>query len=448
MFEFFGRLFGGKQVKLAGGGAPAVTTSNFYGQRKHAYITYSNSYGWQIGDDELAVQQARAGQFRMAARLAKDSAADGFITGPLGQRIDGLLRLPLKVHGDSDFAELLRGTADNPGLFWQMFPRGEFWRWIFFGIMIGVGIAEMCEGFEDPDLGEVPVMHTLDGEFYQHNILTNQWSYAGLNGLEELQRGTGRYMFFFPYGEDDPIALAKVRAVGHAFIRRREAELRQQLFSRRKAEGLIAIENQNLDKIPTDRNRVDAVEEINAGSQVITLNPGETINFQDTSGTGYNIYQQQIDNTASDAAIALTGQKMTTEGNNGFSDGSEAKDTLFAFITNDARTSMGSLVQDALEPFCEIIGEETPMTEFDTTPPNAKKLQAETDKLNAEAAKARQDAAASIVSTTQQINSSLEAEGSRLRINLERSLIDAGFPLEEKEPARNMVLLANSARAA
>lgn len=259
---------------------------------------------WYLGNLVSAMRAADTGMMRDAAQLAEAFSVDGRISGLLGTRAEGLLRLPQTWTSDRGETPLARWLRED----WsRLVPRDELSHFIKDRIKMGFAIGELI----DAPGGGIQ-FNRLPPEFVQIIPTTGEIFYLG----EPVTPGNGRWVVW------TSTAIAPWRngiwpALGRAFIAKDHAYFLRENFSMTLANPARVIEVPEGD---TDDEMQEFYAQVAAWSAntVFALRPGHKISIAEANGQGYQVFQNTMEAADADVAMAICGNVVTSEGANGF----------------------------------------------------------------------------------------------------------------------------------
>lgn len=351
------------------------------GPAEHPYSSLKprvrEASSWYPGDDDAAWVLAEQGQLQLAAQLCEAVQSDGVVSGLLTTRSEGLLELDLVVTGDDELVSDLVGESaagpKNDGLFWKMFPKATLARIIRYGILLGVGVGYFVQGEDDP----CPTLHVVEHQF----LITRRGVdgharlyYRTLDGEVEVTPGDGRWFVFAPYGLERFWLFGAWRSVGKFYIAKISAVEQRMTWGQKLAQGILWITAPG----SSTRQERDGVVGFLADSvapPIMAMLEGWKLNNIDVQGTGFAVWKDAKDDANAEIRMALTGQLGTSGAESlGLGNGKIFADIKHTFIVGNAASLAESIHFYGLVPFAERQGLVAPWAEWDTTPPEDKKL--------------------------------------------------------------------------
>jgi hypothetical protein len=350
---------------------------------------------WILKDLEDAQWLADTGDLTRAAQLARSSKTDGVVMGVLSTRTGGLVRLPKRFRGDPEIIEQLEFGHDSVrSIFDEQFPPQELSALAADGVMLGVGVAELV-----PVPGRsYPVMVRLDPEWLYYRRDDGCWYYRSIAGPIPVIPGDGRWILHMPGGRVSPWHSGCWRAVGRAFINKEAALLYDQNWMGKLANpARVAMAPQG----STEDARVGWHQKVMAWgvNTVFSLNPGWEVKLLESNGVGSEAFNRAVERAEREIVIALAGQTVTTDGGTGFANADIHKSIRADLIKQTADDLAYTINTQGIPQFVvRHWGEEalqnSPCVEWDVTPPQDRKADAEAQKAKGEAIKGLTDSLA------------------------------------------------------
>lgn len=268
---------------------------------------------WYLRDLESAQAQADGGHIQMAARLWRTMKRDGVLTGLLGTRTDGLVRLPKRFYGDDEVCADLRAFNGTRSTFDEMCPPSELGMMIGDGIGLGISVCELV-----PVPGRnYPVMVRLDPEFLDYYWPANQWFFNSIAGRIPIVPGDGRWVLHIPGGRIAPWMSGLWPALGRSFINKEHAMLHRSNYSRKLANPAVAAVSP--DGAAEQQRRGFFKRLLDWGTNNVFEVPiGWDVKLIESNGRAWDVFQREIDTSDNEYMVALAGQIVTTTGGTGF----------------------------------------------------------------------------------------------------------------------------------
>lgn len=268
---------------------------------------------WYLADLERAQFEADAGNLLRASQLYRAFQRDGVISGLLGTRTAGLVRLPKRFYGDPEIAGALKANNGSRSVFDEMFPPSELALLAKDGICLGVGVGELL-----PVEGrDYPVMQRLDPENLLYRWTENRWYFQSTAGLLAITPGDGHWILHLPGARNAPWNAGLWPAIGRAFINKEHAMSCRSNYSAKLANPARVME---APLGATDNERENLFKKLLRWgmNQVFTLPVGWTVKILESNGIGIQVFQKEIDASDNEAMVAVCGQVVTVTGGTGF----------------------------------------------------------------------------------------------------------------------------------
>ena len=389
---------------------------------------------WYLPDLEVAQTQADRGDMQLIGMLGQSMRRDGVLRGLLDVRTS-VTSLPRRFHGGSTdtgrqiIESLQSKNGSDRSVFDEMFPTNELSRFCEDGLVCGVGIAENI-----PVVGrDFPVMVRRLPQNLWYLWQKNQWFYRSIAGLIPIVPGMPdedghSWMLYLPGGRVTPWNYGLWPALGRAFISKEHSFYARQNFIAKLANPARVAE------VPigaTEVQRQGFLRDVIAWglNTVFELPIGWTVKLLESNGRGFEVMQADIDTCNKEYATALCGNTVMMDGGVGFQNADIFRLMSENLIRQTAESLAHVLNTQGLPWFIasrwgiEAL-ENAVAIEYDTTPPQDKKVQADT-----------------FVSLGNGIKAMVEAFALMKRtVNVDELAARFGVPLNEDNP----ILMAGS----
>jgi hypothetical protein len=284
---------------------------------------------WLPEEVEDAWGEAEQGTMRPIASLIEAMRGDGAIGG-LSRTRCSMVRLPVNFTGDPYLCQELRGVAPEytddgmlvckgiTGAFEIMCPIPALIDLVFTGVMAGVAIAELVD---DPKTG-IPVLTPRDLHFLRYDWGTRQWLYQGGKDTYVVTPGNGRWVLFMPESETRPWKSGAWLPCALAFVTKLAAVYDRMRWQAQLADPLKWFETTDEVSEPMRARLEDFLTNLWMRAPGIVLPAGVEAGMTESTGRGYDVYEQAEKWAEGQIAKALAGgQNTTSEGGMGFGDG-------------------------------------------------------------------------------------------------------------------------------
>jgi phage gp29-like protein len=336
---------------------------------------------WTPGLLRAAEKTADSGMLRLAADLCDDIMADDRVQGVLGTRVQGLLKLPLTFHSegaDSD-EEATREEEALDKDFWKALPETELRQFMSWGVLLGVGVGELV--WEHVGERVVPRLKVWHPRWLRYDWHSREWKLTVDDGTElVITPGDGKWAMYTPYGSRRPWAGGVWRALGLLWLVKRFAMQDWARYSEAHGSATkvgyapAGVKAETRKELAAD---LDAL--VQGGS--IALPPGYDIKVVEASAKTWDTFQAQIGLANTSAAIAITGQNLTTEvGGGSFAAAAVHQVVRHDLIEGDSQTLSTTLHEQVLSWWAEFnFGDGTlaPWPMWDVAPPEDTKAKAD-----------------------------------------------------------------------
>ncbi|AKF06070.1 phage portal protein family protein [Sandaracinus amylolyticus] len=324
---------------------------------------------WYLDDLEAAVHAADSGWLGQAARLMRDARSDGKFAGVLSTRTGGLVRLPKRFRGDAEMIAALEvGHEHARSVFDEMFPATELALLAADGVLLGVGVAELCE----VQGRDYPVMVRRDPEFLVYRWNEARWYFRSIIGLIPITPGDGRWILHTPGGREAPWQNGLWRAIGNAYIRKSHAREHKANWEAKLANpARVATAPAGA----TDSQLDEWVQQVMAWgiNTVFGMRPGYDAKLLESNGRGHESFDKTIDDADEEMTVAIAGQTVTTDGGAGFQNSDIHKSIRADLIKETSDGLAYTINTQGIPPFVharwgEDALDRSPVVEWDVTP--------------------------------------------------------------------------------
>lgn len=315
--------------------------------RRHSCVTDRQHSGWLQDVCDLTHEAV---------------SESGSLSGLLWTIGRGIPRLPIIFQGPQEIASTLVGDDSCAGMFKRILPREEVAKLLYWGITIGVVPIErvrLTEGRYTPGTPRP----TRSFRVWEPRALRYEWSSdrwllstaAGdISIADAVDNVDGRRIFslWTPYDSSRPWRLAPWRWLSLMAILSRDA-----MYARARHIQVLSpkrvVEYTEFWSEP-QRQKMEAILDNSTYNQWLMLPPGAKYSIANVGGNDITtVYQNIIDWARGEAEIGIFGQKVTTEGNKGFSDGDIFRDTAAGHIQFYADSAAEFLSEQVIDPWVD-----------------------------------------------------------------------------------------------
>jgi hypothetical protein len=331
---------------------------------------------WLRKDIEDAEDEANSGNLRHAAQIGEWVRADLTVGGLLSTRCS-VPRLPRVWRGNEEAREWLEGSGKVPGVFDAIFPPGELEELAIDHLVDGVGVGV----FIRPARCKYVKLVRLDPQWLQYRVGENRWVYQGYNRLYDVEPGNGTW-FLHTNGMVDPWRRGIWADLGRDQCSEDTAGMHRDAFIAKYGNPFaIATAPQGA----ADTQKFTFWRSIMAWTMGFAgVTPGHKVELLQPKAEGREVFKDAEDKVERRAMMRIAGQIVTSTGTVGF-----VNAEIFAQIASHLVARTGQDLATALNEQCvgQIIsmgvedgwiGDDSPLLlGYDTTPPQARKAEAE-----------------------------------------------------------------------
>lgn len=307
--------------------------------------------------------QQHSGWLRDVADLCHEAVSEsGSLSGLLATLGRKIPQLPIIFQGHEEIASAFVGDDQRAGLYKRLLPRDELAKLLYWGITIGVVPVERIKvGCRPRDGWGAPratrTIRVWEPRFLRYEWASDRWLLQTTMGdvdIREARDEDGELVFalWTPYDTARPWRLAPWRWLSLMAILARDS-----VYARaRHIQVLSPKRIVTYTEFWTERQRQLMTEILEASTYNgwLILPPEATYTIANVSGNDITaVYQNTIDWARGEAEIGLFGQKVTTEGNNGFSDGDLFHDTAAGHIQFYADSAADFCSEFVVDPWVD-----------------------------------------------------------------------------------------------
>jgi phage gp29-like protein len=268
--------------------------------------------------------------FEQPAKLADAMLRDDRISGVLGTRHGAVLASELEVRGATDkrvptkIAELVGGSDEQPGIFWEMFPKHAVAELLHWGGMIGIGVGELVWDTSDPNFWRM-TLRVWHPQFLRWDyekgayFLTTRDGPIQLPSLEEYPHGDGKWIIYAPNGYREPWRHAFLRPLAMLYLSRQWTYRDWSRYSEKHGmpvdifhfpEGAPEAEQQKMITDVANRGSETSLSfPLRGGDD----EPQYKFEIKEAMGNSYQSFDRFISKLETDVAVLILGQNLTTE---------------------------------------------------------------------------------------------------------------------------------------
>lgn len=264
------------------------------------------------------VRSARAmadgGSLRLAADFCDELLADDRVQGVLPHRSHGLLGLvpTFEASGDGRRRGRAQRALEAEEDFWRLFPEAELAQLLEWGIVLGVGLAELDWSL-NPETGRVGgAIKVWHPRHLRYDWPARAWRLQVEGGAElTIAPGDGRWILYTPYGARRPWARGAWRALARWYLLKQYAigdwGRHSELHGLPIRAG-IGAEGAN----PKDRDALAADLATLGRDTSLVLPKGYDLKLVEPVAKTWEMFPREIELSDTAASIVLVGQNLTS----------------------------------------------------------------------------------------------------------------------------------------
>lgn len=347
---------------------------------------------WTPTQLRAAYAAAEAGNLMRLADLVDATLEDDRVSGTLHIRTAGLLGLPLEFDLEPDNQRMREALAND---FWTGMPEAALAQVVTWGVMLGVGLAQLQWQQEVPDRGGrwLPRLQVWHPRWLRWDENASAWKLQTANAGEiVIDPDDPQWWLHLPHGGNRPWRSAAVRAVAPWWLLKRYAL--QDWGTYGEAHGnptRVATAPAGASK-ELRREVAEDLQDI-AGRTGMALPDGFNVQILEATARTWETFRAQIEVGNAGIAITILGQTLTTEVKSGSLAAAQIHDLVrHDLIDSDAQTLSTSLHHGPVRWWAAFnfgtAEPAAPWPRWDTTPPEDATATAETSQAKATALKA------------------------------------------------------------
>jgi hypothetical protein len=303
------------------------------------------------------------GWLRDVADLCHEAVSEsGSLSGLLATLGRKIPQLPIIFQGPEEIASAFVGDDRRAGLHKRLLPRDEMAKLLYWGITVGVVPVERVRvGSRSSDRWGIPratrTIRVWEPRYLRYEWASDRWllqtSYGDID-VNEARDEDGELTFrlWMPYDSSRPWRLAPWRWLSLMAILSRDA-----VYARARHLQVLGPKRVvTYTEFWTQRQREAMMEILEASTYNgwLLLPPETKYEIANVGGNDITaVYQATIDWARGEAEIGLFGQKVTTEGNKGFSDGDLFHDTAAGHIQFYADSVSDFCSEEVVDPWVD-----------------------------------------------------------------------------------------------
>lgn len=343
--------------------------------------------------------QADAGNLLLAADLCETMFGDDRVKAVLDTRTDTLLGLPLsfEASGDGRRKTTIKNALEVEEDWWASFPECEQKLLHTWGVILGVGLAELCWEWDEDTDRVLPKMRTKSPRNLRFDILTRQWKLRVLNASTSsyevydeivVTPNDGKWLLYTPYGYSRPWVHGAYRALSRWSLLKQYALQDWGFYSERHGLGFML----GTGDISDDKQRKQIKADLQklGRNSALVLPKDFDVKLIEAQAKTWETFAAQISTADNGYAITILGQNMTTQAGQTGNQGAASMHGKVALGRTKAdNESLSTLYHDgALTHWAQFnFGDRklAPWPVRDTTPTSDKKEDAAVEQMIAQA---------------------------------------------------------------
>lgn len=357
--------------------AEANAAGQYRGRRRRIAPLPVDRVRWLRADIERAQHSANNGELRQAGQIAEWCKEDLVVGGLFSTRCS-VPRLPRRWRGAPETRIWLEGEGESRGVFDRVFPPTELEELAIDHLDLGAGVSIWVHPPKNP----LPKLVRLDNQFLHYLPGEDRFQYQGWSHVYDVNPGDGVWVVH-QQGDVDPWRRGIWAGLAYDQVSEDGAGLSRDGYIWKFGNPLV------LAKYPSGAAETQkgiffrAAAAINWALGTIGVSPGYDIELLQPKGEGREVFKDAEDRVERRAMLRIAGQVVTQTGGPGF-----ANAEIFAVIQSHlvARTGQdeaATLNTQAIPQFLHwarkagLITSGDAELQWDTTPPQQRKVEAE-----------------------------------------------------------------------
>lgn len=332
---------------------------------------------WLRADIEAAEHIANSGQLQRAAQIAQWVREDLIVGGLFSTRC-AVVRLPREWRGDAEAILWLQGAGADTGCFDRIFPPNELEELAIDRLNLGVGIAM----FIQPEGAAYPTLVRLDPQYLRYLPGEDRWQYQGYGHVYDVTPGDGTWVLHAA-GAIDPWRRGLWSALGYDQVSKDGAGLARDAFIWKFGNPFVMAIAPTGSSEDQKARFWSGVSDWVMGFAGIT--PGWDAKLIEAKGEGSKVFADAEALRERRAMIAIAGQVVTVTGGVGFANAEIFETIASHHVARTGQDLAQTLNEQALPRVVEWAIQACKLTAncgkvtlaYDTTPPQARKAEAD-----------------------------------------------------------------------
>lgn len=347
---------------------------------------------WLRADIEAAEHQANSGNLQRPGQIGQWVKDDLVVGGLLGTRC-AVPRLPREWRGDEQTRLWLQGEGVHQGCFDRIFPPDELEEEMKDRFVLGAAVSI----FVHPPELEYPMLVSLDNQFLRYLPGEDRWRYQGWGQTYDIEPGNGVWVLSLN-GKVDPWRRGAWSSLAYDQVSEDGAGLSRDGFVWKFGNPFVMAVSPSGESEEQKGRFWSGVADWVMGFAGVT--PGWDVRLIEAKGEGRQVFTDAEARVERRAMIKICGQVVTVTGGVGF-----ANAEIFATIASHlvARTGQDEATTLNEQAIPHVVrwaqregklppGDREVKLAWDTTPPQARKAEAEAISAAAKAIKDMRDA--------------------------------------------------------
>lgn len=340
--------------------------------------------------------ESKSGILTRVGDLTDIIITDDRISAVVNVRVNGLLGAPVKFYYDDDDTDLA-ADDDDPVIralsadFWRMYPESALSELVRWSLLVGVGIAQHI-WFKNPVTKRLePRIEVWHPSNYGYDMKEGTWYVKTVDGKYPIKAGDGSWIIYTPFGEKRPWTWGLWRLLGRWWLLKQYAvtDWARHSEAHGKPAYIIKTTDKNSNQLKNDREGLVSDLQNIGELEAIGMPYGFDVDLLEATTTAYRVFAEQIKQSNDGIAVAVLGQNLTTSVSGGSLAAARVHEQVRGDIRRyDEQTLSTTLRQQSIAYWTQYnFGkkQEVPWARWDTSEPEDRGLQAETQQKRADA---------------------------------------------------------------